>query len=259
MNRFPKTLLAGFLLLCFICLPASDLMRLRERGVLRTALVESNAPPFLHKDSNGQWSGIEYEILKEACRILDIKLEIQESSYADVISLVKSGKVDVGCGLLSATPQRYVHVLFTNPYAKLHLALLVNRQALLKMRGARTTVDYIRTYSGQLHTEYGASHYLTAGRMFPLAQREIAKDMAEIEEKLVSGKLVAFLSDQIDIRELMRRHPGAHVYYTRIIFTDTTDPIAMAVPPDSPHLCAFLNSVLEQQHPLIQKKIRESE
>lgn len=120
MDRF-KRLLIGLAALAALALtiPAASAQQatvdqIRSRGVLRMAGI-LNEDPYFNKDPRtGEWRGFAVEMGKDMANELGVKLEVVESSWANSILDVQSGKVDVAFAL-TALPKRSLSVHFSAP------------------------------------------------------------------------------------------------------------------------------------------------
>ena len=87
---------------------------IRERGVLRVAGIPTEAPYFVRDVRTGDWSGFVVEMAADMASVLGVELEMVESSWANSILDVQSGRVDVAFAL-TALPTRALSVSFSEP------------------------------------------------------------------------------------------------------------------------------------------------
>lgn len=87
---------------------------IRARGVLKIPGI-LNEDPYFNKDPRtGEWRGFAIEMARDVAKTLGVKLEVVESSWANSILDVQSGKVDMAFGI-TATPVRALSVSFSSP------------------------------------------------------------------------------------------------------------------------------------------------
>jgi len=92
----------------------SKVDEIRARGVLRIAGI-LNEDPYFNKDPRtGEWRGFVVEMGKDMASVLGVTLEVVESSWANSILDVQSGKVDLAFAL-TALPTRALSVSFSAP------------------------------------------------------------------------------------------------------------------------------------------------
>ena len=92
----------------------STIDEIRDRGVLRVAGILNEDPYFSKDPRTGEWRGFVVEMGRNMADELGVKLEVVESSWANSILDVQSGKVDLAFAL-TALPKRALAVHFSSP------------------------------------------------------------------------------------------------------------------------------------------------
>lgn len=92
----------------------STVDEIRNRGVLRIAGILNEDPYFSKDPRTGEWRGFVVEMGKDMATELGVELEVVESSWANSILDVQSGKVDLAFAL-TALPKRSLSVHFSAP------------------------------------------------------------------------------------------------------------------------------------------------
>lgn len=88
--------------------------QIRERGVLRVAGIPTEAPYFVRDIRTGEWSGFVVDMAGDMAETLGVNLEMVESSWANSILDIQSGRVDVAFAL-TALPARALAIYFSEP------------------------------------------------------------------------------------------------------------------------------------------------
>jgi polar amino acid transport system substrate-binding protein len=108
-------------LACALALPVaqaqttpSKIDEIRQRGTLRMAGILNEDPYFAKDPRTGEWRGFAVEMARDIADNLGVKLEVVESSWANSILDVQSGKVDLALAL-TALPKRALAIHFTSP------------------------------------------------------------------------------------------------------------------------------------------------
>ena len=95
---------------------------------IRVAAASDSAPISFMVD--GEWYGIEMDLLRELGKELHRPLEIKHYDASSMILAVRSGLADVLCGCIFITPEREEEFLFSEPYHSFHPAYFVlNKEA----------------------------------------------------------------------------------------------------------------------------------
>ena len=92
----------------------SKVDQIRARGVLRMAGILNEDPYFSKDPRTGKWHGFAVAMGRDMAKDLGVKLQVVESSWANSILDVESGKVDVAFAL-TALPKRALAVKFSHP------------------------------------------------------------------------------------------------------------------------------------------------
>lgn len=117
MNMMSKICSAAALVLSTLCAAnasAGTLEDIRSRGVLRIPAILNEVPYFNKDVRTGEWQGFVIDMANDIAKTLDVKLEVVESSWANAILDVQSGKVDMAFAV-TATPARAMSISFSDP------------------------------------------------------------------------------------------------------------------------------------------------
>lgn len=90
---------------------------------IRVASVSDTAPISFMMD--GEWYGIEVDLLRELAKELHRPLEIKHYDSSNMMLTLRTGLVDVLCGCIFVTPEREEEFLFAQPYHAYHPAYFV--------------------------------------------------------------------------------------------------------------------------------------
>ncbi|WP_186389001.1 transporter substrate-binding domain-containing protein [Stappia sp. TSB10P1A] len=93
---------------------AGTIEEIRARGVLRIPGILNEVPYFNKDPRTGEWQGFVIDMASDIAKMLDVKLEVVESSWSNAILDVQSGKVDMAFAV-TATPVRAMSVSFSDP------------------------------------------------------------------------------------------------------------------------------------------------
>lgn len=92
----------------------STIDQIKERGVLRVPAI-LNEDPYFNKDPRtGEWRGFVIDMAGDIAKTLGVELEVVESTWANSILDVQSGKADIALAL-TALPTRALSIAFSSP------------------------------------------------------------------------------------------------------------------------------------------------
>lgn len=99
----------------------------RGKGKLTVATATDFAP-YIDKNTDGVFEGIDVDILQALCDKLGYEPEITDMPFEDIIGAVKSGEYDIGIGAISITEDRMADVDFTESYAQGVQVIITRKQ-----------------------------------------------------------------------------------------------------------------------------------
>ncbi len=131
MSRARTLVSAALLAACAVSLPASaqDAENLwkdvQERGTLRIGVAE--APPLMVRDpASGQWSGYFIDVMNGFAAKLEVKPELVETTWGEMVSGLQAGKWDISTGL-NRKPERALAVNYSIPIWSYEIGLLFDK------------------------------------------------------------------------------------------------------------------------------------
>lgn len=118
MKKLTSLMLAACVALGVAAAPAvaqqSTIDQIKERGVLRVPAI-LNEDPYFNKDPRtGEWRGFVIDMAGDIAKTLGVELEVVESTWANSILDVQSGKADIALAL-TALPSRALSIAFSSP------------------------------------------------------------------------------------------------------------------------------------------------
>ncbi|MGM0423870.1 MAG: substrate-binding periplasmic protein [Thermodesulfobacteriota bacterium] len=225
-----------------------DIQRIKDRGKLVVAMFGQDIPPFFMHDEQGNFHGLDVKLARDiASRLgVDVEFNREAESFDEIINIVARKEADMGISWLSQTLERAEKVRFTEPYIVLRQGLLINRLQLAKLPQKDSVLQTLNHAQARIGVRSGTSYVDYAQNVFPQAQIQEYPDWAPyIVDAVFNGELVAGYHDEIEIKKYVVQRPEASIQASTAIIQDLTDPIAMAVPWDSPALLNWLNIYIQ--------------
>lgn len=114
--------------------------QIQKKGKIVVATSGTLYPTSYHDTSNGkdQLTGYEVEVVKEAFKRLDVKVEFKEMGYDGMLSAINSGQVDAGANDIDITDDRKDKFAFSTPYKYSYGTAIVRKDDL---SGIKTLKD----------------------------------------------------------------------------------------------------------------------
>ena len=90
-------------------------------------VTNAEFPPYESKDNKGNVVGIDVDIMKAICDMLDMDLEINDTAFDSILANVERKMADVGVAGMTITEERRKQVDFTNPYTTAKQVVIVRK------------------------------------------------------------------------------------------------------------------------------------
>lgn len=231
---------------------AESLHRILERGQLRVGMTGSQ-PPLNMKNKNGELIGLDVELALALADAMKLELVLVETPFADLITDLQAGKIDLVISSLTITPARNARVAFAGPYL-ISGSSLLTRQELVAEIGDLSGLNSPERSWAALEGSTGEELIL---EVFPLAKYVMIEDRAEAIGQIARGELDGLIADLPFVSFQIAR--GSELGLATLTSPFTTEPLGIALPPNSPLFANLVQNylnTLEYTGRLIQMKSR---
>lgn len=174
---------------------------IRSRGVLRIPAILNETPYFTKDPRTGEWQGFVIDMANDIAKTLDVKLEVVESSWANAILDVQSGKVDMAFAV-TATPVRAMSVSFSDP-TYYNSFVLVSAKDELKNKSWTELNDPQYTFAVDL----GSAQDLITQQYLPKANVLRFKTRDEAIVAVTTGKADALVNTMLNGLVIAKKAP----------------------------------------------------
>ncbi|WP_018153122.1 transporter substrate-binding domain-containing protein [Leeia oryzae] len=170
---------------------------------LKIGIAAEPYPPFSVKQSSGQWSGFEIDLVNYICKEIKAQCEINEVAWDGIIPALTSNKIDVIFNSMSITAEREKTIAFSAPYyytpsmyvgpkgSKLTTTPAGLKGKIIGVQGSTSNADFLKkNYSSTATIKY----YNT--------QDELNADMA-------AGRVDVMLMDAVPAVDFLQSKDGA--------------------------------------------------
>jgi polar amino acid transport system substrate-binding protein len=231
---------------------AETLHRILERGELRVGMTGSQ-PPLNMRNRDGELIGLDVDLAMALADAMGIELALVETPFAELLSDLEAGKVDLVISSLTITPARNSRVAFAGPYLISGSSLLARKELIEQVHDLSDLNSAERIWAA-LEGSTGEALIVDAfplAKYVPIANQEAA--IAQISE----GKIDGLIADLPSVSFQIARNPDLELASMPGPFT--TEPLGIALPPNSPlfsNLVQNYLNTLEYTGKLIQMKSR---
>ena len=211
MKRLITILAAACVAMGIAAVPAaaqqSTIDQIKERGVLRVPAI-LNEDPYFNKDPRtGEWRGFVIDMAGDIAKTLGVELEVVESTWANSILDVQSGKADIALAL-TALPSRALSIWFSAP-TYYNSFVIVSP----KPEFASATWASLNDPAITLAVDLGSSQDLITQQYLPKANVLRFKTRDEAILAVASGKADALVNTVLNSTVMVKRNAALGQVY----------------------------------------------
>ena len=168
----------------------STLDEIRGRGVLRTGVIDY-PPNWYRNKQTGGWEGFMIDALNDIAKVLNVKVEVVETTWANMVLDLQAKKTDIQFGM-QANPSRALAVEFAGPLYALSYIMINSKN--FDPNNEVKTWDQYNNPRFRVSTALGAGTETGVRRFVPEAQHVSVKSEAEAIMMVQAGRADAFLT-----------------------------------------------------------------
>ncbi len=191
--------------------------RINRTKVLRIGAV-AGAAPYFHKDlASGEWQGFMIDFAKSLAASLNVKLDINETTWGNAVLDLQANKLDVFFGL-NPTPQRALVVDFSDPLFNNAFVLLARKDFNPKTWGELDDPNV------KIAVDIGSSHDQMITKTCPKAQIIRLEKSADASLAVQSGRADAQVLVTVLALTVVSKNPAiGHVVLPTPVQATTTN------------------------------------
>jgi polar amino acid transport system substrate-binding protein len=207
--------------------------RIQRSGTLRVGMA-GDYPPMNARTMDGQLIGLDADLAAALASILQVKLELVEMPFGELLEAVRDGRVDIAISGITMTPRRNLQVAFAGPYYVARKAILGKPEMIMGI----DQVGQLRGRNLRIAALAGGTSEQLVRSQLPNATHLFRKNQDDAVALVLSGEADLMIADDPVIRFALLRYPDAGLTFVESRFT--AEPIGIAISPDD-HL--FVNLV----------------
>lgn len=213
--------------------------------------MSGTQPPLNMKNKAGELIGLDVDLARALAEAMDLDLVLVEMPFANLISSLEDGKIDLVISSLTITPARNARVAFAGPYLISGSSLLTRQDLVGELLDQPSLNNPDRSWAAR----EGSTGEALIADAFPLASYVVIEDQEVTVAKISRGELDGLIADLPFVRFQLARNPDLGLATLPSPFT--TEPLGIALPPNSPLFANLVQNylnTLEYTGQLIQMK-----
>src|SRR6201987_4886325 len=155
--------------------------------------MEMFVPPFEMLDTSGQPAGISVDLARELGKSLNRPVRFENIPFDGLIPSLKTGKIDVVISSLTMTEDRKKSIDFSDPYLKMGLAILANKNSDIQ------SISDVDKPGRNVAVKKGTTANPYAMQHFKKAKVLVFNDESACATEVGQGKADCFIYDQISV------------------------------------------------------------
>lgn len=216
---------------------APVLARIADSGTLRVGM-SAGQPPFNVTSRDGKIIGLDVDLAGLLAAAIGVELKIVEMPFADLLSALEGGDVDLVISGLTATLQRNMRVAFVGPYHITGKSILARSETIAALQS-----DGLNKGSLKIAALRGSTSEDFVKLRAPDAQLTVTDTYDHAIELLLSDKVDLFVADAAIIQLSKLRWPDAGLVSSSKPLT--IEPIGVAVPAGDPLMLNLVENYVD--------------
>jgi polar amino acid transport system substrate-binding protein len=192
--------------------------------------------PWAARDSAGELIGFEIDVAKQIAADMGVEPLMFAYDVDRLVPALESGEIDLIAAGLTITPDRALHVNFSNPYSESGIGLATHVQRTAEV----TDVNALDDEAFTIAAVEGSVGVELARRLWPRARVQVFSSVEAASTALVAGEVHGYVEDEPVPTFLALENPGVvDVPTGRPLLRS---PAGFAVNKGDPDFLAFLNA-----------------
>jgi polar amino acid transport system substrate-binding protein len=213
---------------------ARDLQDVLNSGTLRVGVTLF--APWAARGTDGELVGFEVDVARQLAADMGVKAQLLSYDVDRLVPALESGEIDIIAAGLTITPERALHVNFSNAYAESGIGLATHVERTANVSDIKA-LDSDTVSIAAVENSVGAQ---LARRLWPRARVQVFPSVEAASQALVAGEVHGYVEDEPVPTFLALEHPGVvDVPTGRPLLVS---PAGFAVNKGDPDFLAFLNA-----------------
>ena len=181
---------------------ARDLQEVLNNGTLRVGVTLF--APWAARGTGGELIGFEADVARQLAADMGVKAQLVAYDVDRLVPALEGGEIDLIAAGLTITPERALHVNFSQPYAESGIALATH----VARTASVTDVGALDNEQFSIAAVEGSVGATLARRLWPKARVQTFTSVAAATEALLKGEVHGYVEDEPVPTFLALENPG---------------------------------------------------
>jgi polar amino acid transport system substrate-binding protein len=169
---------------------AGTLQQVLSRGNIRVGVTL--AEPWALRNDSGDLEGFEIDVARKLAADMGVTVDFLRYDFDEIIRALEAGEIDLIAAGLTVTPERALHVNFSNPYATGGIGIASNLETTADVE----TLEQLNAPEYTVATVADSVAEDLAERILPRATRRSFRTGIDASEALVAGEVDVYLEQE---------------------------------------------------------------
>jgi polar amino acid transport system substrate-binding protein len=169
---------------------ARDLQDVLNTGTLRVGVTLF--APWAARAADGELVGFEVDVAKQLAADMGVKPLLLAYELDRLVPALEAGEIDIIAAGMTITPERALHVNFSQPYAESGVALATH----LERTANVTNVGALDNEEYTIAAVEGSVGIALARRLWPRARVQVFESVESASEALLAGEVHGLIEDE---------------------------------------------------------------
>jgi len=213
---------------------ARPLQEVLNTGTLRVGVTLF--APWAARGADGDLVGFEVDVARQLAADMGVKAQLLSYDVERLVPALESGEIDIIAAGLTITPERALHVNFSDPYAESGIGLATH----VERTSSVTDINALDSNTITIGAVEGSVGAQLARRLWPHARVQVFTSVDAASKALLAGEVHGYVEDEPVPTFLALENPG-------VVDVPTGHPLLVspagfAVNKGDPDFLAFLNA-----------------
>ena len=217
---------------------SSHLQRILASGELRVGMTGSQ-PPLNMTSKSGVIMGLEVDVVQALAESMKLELRLVTFPFAELLTALERGEVDLVISGLTITPERNARVAFVGPYLISGKSVLTKSERIANVESSAALNDPEHSYAALA----GSTGEEFVRNVLPKSKLVTSPDYDGAIKMVLDDQVDALVADFPICMLSVMRYPDAGLSALTTPFT--LEPLGIALPPDDPLFVNLVDNYME--------------
>jgi polar amino acid transport system substrate-binding protein len=169
---------------------ARDLQEVLNSGTLRVGVTLY--PPWAARTADGELIGFEVDVARQLAADMGVRAQLFPYDVERLIPALESGEIDLIAAGLTITPERALHVNFSQPYAESGIGLATHIESTAQVKDTAA----LNSESFTIAAVEDSVGLELAARLWPRARIRAFPSVVAASEALLAGEVHGYVEDE---------------------------------------------------------------